>query len=116
MRAEVAARDPIATTSLVAGEELDATTLRRQFPVYNDRLPTREQPQTPRELPEARHQSRFDGVYTAPAGGRRQRDEAQQTPSAAGRRARARHNRSPTGLSIPGFQGLYGGNENADDD
>ncbi|KAI8672351.1 hypothetical protein NCS56_00697700 [Fusarium sp. Ph1] len=115
MRPEVAARDPIATTSLVAGE-LDAITPRRHLPVYNDRLPTREQPQTPRELPEARHQSRFEGVYTAPAGGRRQRVEAQQTPSAAGRRVRARRNRSPTGLSIPGFQGLYGGNENADDD
>lgn len=115
MRPVVAAREPEAATSLVAGE-LDATTPRRYLPVYNDHLPTREQPQTPRELPEARHQSRFDGVYTAPAGGRRQRGEAQQTPSAAGRRARARRNGSPTGLSIPGFQGLYGGSENAEDD
>ncbi|RSL65490.1 hypothetical protein CEP53_003685 [Fusarium sp. AF-6] len=112
MRPVVAARDPIETTSLVAGE-LDATTPKRHLPVYNDRFPTREQPQTPRELPEARHQSRFDGVYTAPAGGRRQRVEVQQTPS---RRARVRRNRSPTGLSTPGFQGLYGGSENVDDD
>ncbi|KAJ4322922.1 hypothetical protein N0V84_004575 [Fusarium piperis] len=115
MRPVVAARDPEATTSLVAGE-LDATTPRRHLLVYNDSLPTREQPQTPRELPEARHQSRFDGVYTAPAGGRRRRVEAQQTPSVAGGRARARRDDGPTGLSIPGFQGLYGGSENADDD
>ncbi|EWG52741.1 hypothetical protein FVEG_11386 [Fusarium verticillioides 7600] len=96
------------------GEGLEPTTPRRQFPVYSDRLPVEEQPQTPRQLPEARHQSRFDGAYTAPVRGRRVRVEIDDAPMTA-RRRRAGRNTSPVGLRTPGFQGLYGGSENADD-
>ncbi|KAK1765536.1 hypothetical protein QBC33DRAFT_144593 [Phialemonium atrogriseum] len=35
--------------------------------VYNDWLPQAAQPETPENLPEARHQSRLQGSYTAPA-------------------------------------------------
>ncbi|KAF5588254.1 hypothetical protein FPCIR_7272 [Fusarium pseudocircinatum] len=97
-----------------ADEGLEPTTPRRRFPVYSDRLPVEEQPQTPRQLPEARHQSRFDGAYTAPVRGRRVRVEIDDAPVTV-RRRRAGRNTSPVGLRTPGFQGLYGGSENADD-
>ncbi|KAF4955137.1 hypothetical protein FGADI_4719 [Fusarium gaditjirri] len=96
-----------------ADEGLEPRTPRRHFPVYSDRLPVEEQPQTPRQLPEARHQSRFDGVYTAPVRGRRVRVETDDAPVTV-RRRRAGRNTSPVGLRTPGFQGLYGGSENAD--
>lgn len=74
--------------------------------VYNDSLPASLQPQTPRNLPEARHRSRLDGLHTAPA------------PRVASRAAHysIRHygrNRSPSGLAAPGFRGLFGGTENS---
>ncbi|KAM5380409.1 hypothetical protein ACJZ2D_003511 [Fusarium nematophilum] len=97
-----------------APTEVDVRPTGRNLPVYNDHLSVREQPQTPRQLPEARHQSRFDGSYTASVGGRHQRVETEATP-ATGRRARTRPNGSPVGLRILGFQGLYGGSENADE-
>ncbi|KAK8006529.1 hypothetical protein PG991_012826 [Apiospora marii] len=76
--------------------------------VYNDSLPASLQPQTPRNLPEARHRSRLDGSHTAPA------------PRVASRAAHysSRHygrTRSPSGLSAPGFRGLFGGTENSGD-
>ncbi|KAF5542177.1 hypothetical protein FMEXI_7614 [Fusarium mexicanum] len=97
-----------------ADEGLESTTPRRHFPVYSDRLPVEEQPQTPRQLPEARHQSRFDGAYTAPVRERRVRIQIDDAPVTV-RRRRAGRNTSPVGLRAPGFQGLYGGSENADD-
>ncbi|KAF4464820.1 hypothetical protein FALBO_8365 [Fusarium albosuccineum] len=100
-------------TTAVA-EELDTQSHRRHLSVYNDRLPIRGQPRTPRQLPEARHQSRFDGAYTAPVAGRRQAAETRDTPTRV-RGTRVGRNGSPAGLRIPGFQGLYGGSENADD-
>ncbi|KAF4961604.1 hypothetical protein FSARC_10133 [Fusarium sarcochroum] len=106
-------RDAEVTTSSIA-QELNATPPRRHVPVYSDRLPLHEQPQTPRQLPEARHQSRFDGAYTAPARGRRTRVEIDDEPVTV-RGRRARRNISPVGLRTPGFRGLYGGSENADD-
>ncbi|KAM0256991.1 hypothetical protein ACHAPA_011945, partial [Fusarium lateritium] len=60
----------VETTTSVDVEELNDASSRRHLPVYSDRLPSQEQPQTPRQLPEARHQSRFDGAYTAPGRGR----------------------------------------------
>ncbi|KAF5715260.1 hypothetical protein FMUND_6980 [Fusarium mundagurra] len=97
-----------------ADEGSEPTTPRRHFPVYSDRLPVEEQPQTPRQLPEARHQSRLDGAYTAPVRRRRVRVEIDDAPVTV-RRRRAGRNTSPVGLRTPGFQGLYGGSENADD-
>ncbi|KAI1753137.1 hypothetical protein F4782DRAFT_99061 [Xylaria castorea] len=38
-----------------------------RFRVYDDSLPASFQPQTPLNLPEARHQSRLNGFHTAPA-------------------------------------------------
>ena len=101
---------------MTAGEILAATLEIRpttpQFPVYNDALPMTTQPQTPRHLPEFRHQSRFNGAYTAPAG-RQHRYPVNDTPTRARGR---RRERSPLGMRIPGFQGLYGGSENVEED
>ncbi|KAK7977683.1 hypothetical protein PG996_003735 [Apiospora saccharicola] len=74
--------------------------------VYNDSLPASLQPQTPRNLPEARHRSRLDGSHTAPA------------PRVASRTAQYsswhyNRTRSPSGLAAPGFRGLFGGTENS---
>ncbi len=77
--------------------------------VYNDALPASSQPQTPRNLPEARHRSRFLGAFTAPPPARG------RSPASTTRSHRWRRLPSPEGLSTPGFQGLYGGLENADD-
>lgn len=46
------------------------------FKVYNDALPALQQPQTPRNLPEARHQSRISGSQTAPGKSRTQESRA----------------------------------------
>ncbi|KAF4457840.1 hypothetical protein F53441_315 [Fusarium austroafricanum] len=104
--------DRLSTPSI--GQEPNSTTSRRHLPVYSDRLPVQQQPQTPRQLPEARHQSRFDGAYTAPVRGRRPRVVEGDGPVTVQRR-RAGRNTSPAGLRTPGFQGLYGGSENAED-
>ncbi|KAL2147954.1 hypothetical protein VTI28DRAFT_9 [Corynascus sepedonium] len=86
----------------------------RRLRVYNDSLPASYQPQTPQQLPEARHQSRLHGSYTAPA--RRTSPEPGQTRTTRPRRVLG-HRRmpSPLGLQSPGFRGLYGGTENRDD-
>jgi hypothetical protein len=107
-------RDAETTTSAIA-EELNETSSWRHLPVYSDRLPSQEQPQTPRQLPEARHQSRFDGAYTTPGRGRRRLREDLDDAPVTVRRTRGGYSASPVGLRNPGFQGLYGGSENADD-
>ena len=88
--------------------------------IYNDSLPPHTQPQTPAHLHEARHRSRYHPSYTAPVtrysgifasnynGLPLHRSPAPTTPS---RRPRV----SPVGLQSAGFQGLYGGRENGDD-
>ncbi|KAH7263413.1 hypothetical protein BKA59DRAFT_55068 [Fusarium tricinctum] len=107
-------RDAETTNSAIA-EELNDASSWGHLPVYSDRLPSQEQPQTPRQLPEARHQSRFDGAYTAPSRGRRRlREDLDDVPVMV-RRTRGGYSTSPVGLRTPGFQGLYGGSENADD-
>ncbi|KAI1325630.1 hypothetical protein F5Y16DRAFT_401209 [Xylariaceae sp. FL0255] len=84
----------------------DTPTLR----VYNDSFPAAWQPQTPLNVPEARHQSRVHGAaYTAPIP-RRSTRAAPQSPS------RSRHNddsRPPPDLTTPGYQGLFDGSENS---
>jgi hypothetical protein len=87
----------------------------RQFHIYNDSLPASSQPQTPQNLPEARHQSRLRGSYTVPA--RRISLLPIRTPMTGRvrRGAGRRRNPSPPGLVEPGFRGLYGGIENTDD-
>ncbi|KAL7624736.1 hypothetical protein AAE478_006307 [Parahypoxylon ruwenzoriense] len=79
--------------------------------IYNDFLPASSQPQTPRHLPEARHQSRLHGSYTAPIPHVTPRS-AYRSNTGRGRRDTAH---SPSGLETPGFRGLYGGRENTED-
>lgn len=82
--------------------------------IYNDSLPPSVQPETPQNLPEARHQSRLRGSYTVPA--RRDSPLGIPTPTTS-RRWQARSGLDPTlaGLQTPGFLGLYGGIENSDE-
>ncbi|KAK0103560.1 hypothetical protein ONS95_005577 [Cadophora gregata] len=107
------------------------TPSRGSYQVYNDATSPELQPQTPAHLPEARHQSRYHPSYTAPvtrAAARRaqnidnadgeglqqslprQRQVPLYTPLRGGRPA------SPIGLVQGGFQGLYGGRENGDEE
>lgn len=98
------------------------------FRIYNDALPAAIQPQTPQNLPEARHRGRlFDGTsaggaQTAPVWrtGITSAAAAESGGEAVGagttrRRYPARRAPSPPGLETPGFRGLYGGLENTDD-
>ncbi|KAH8601370.1 hypothetical protein B0O99DRAFT_589419 [Bisporella sp. PMI_857] len=126
------ARSPILTGNLADQPQTPS----RDYQVYNDRLPPHAQPQTPAHLPEARHQSRFHPSYTAPverALARYQRysnshgdgavDSVNPTQSheafpeitTPSRRSRRRYD-IPLGMSERGFQGLYGGQENGDDE
>jgi hypothetical protein len=97
----------------------------RSYRVYNDALSPGTQPQTPAQLPESRHQSRFHFSYTAPitraaarlgtvSGASRERRVRRTiaTPS----RARGNRSGSPVGLQSDGFRGLYGGRENGDEE
>ncbi|KAK4455451.1 hypothetical protein QBC34DRAFT_420238 [Podospora aff. communis PSN243] len=84
-----------------------------RFRIYNDSLPAAWQPQTPQNLPEARHQSRLRGAFTVPS--RYTGDPARTPTSGRLRRRLEGRDPSPTGLRRPGFTGLYGGVENADD-
>lgn len=115
-------------TSRVSSGQRESRTASANYRVYDDSLPRHTQPQTPAQLPEARHQSRFHPSLTAPAARavsrinpdarlhhypqptRRQLSFA--TPS---RRTSGRTN-SPTGLHGRGFEGLYGGRENGDEE
>ncbi|KAF8852405.1 hypothetical protein BDZ45DRAFT_730208 [Acephala macrosclerotiorum] len=113
---------------------LNPQTPSQSYRVYNDALPPDTQPQTPANLPEARHQSRYHASYTAPV----TRNVAQRgassinTTNRAGTRSSVRRqapfytpvrasrvNRrtdSPTGMRDEGFEGLYGGRENGDEE
>ncbi|KAI9056088.1 hypothetical protein LZ554_001017 [Drepanopeziza brunnea f. sp. 'monogermtubi'] len=110
--------------------ELGPMTPSRTYQIYNDALSPDVQPQTPANLPESRHQSRYHPSYTAPviraaarrgapinnsdgegmAGIYRRRQVPFYTPMRGGRPP------SPIGLTQGGFQGLYGGRENGDDE
>ncbi|CAJ2511053.1 Uu.00g066780.m01.CDS01 [Anthostomella pinea] len=79
--------------------------------IYNDALPASSQPQTPQNLPEARHQSRISGAYTAPV----PRMVTRSMRRTGAIRGRPDNGRSPNGLNTPGFHGLYGGMENSED-
>ncbi|KAK4205780.1 hypothetical protein QBC40DRAFT_270865 [Triangularia verruculosa] len=85
------------------------------FEIYDDSLPSSSQPQTPQNLPEAQHQSRLRGSYTAPT--RRGTSPGLGLQPWLRRRRREREGRipSPPGLQTPGMMGLYGGLENTDD-
>lgn len=113
-------RDTIATS-----EDRDDRPFLRRVPatpsrlrVYNDSLPAATQPRTPHHLPEARHQSRLNGVFTVPI--RRAHPAPtplSDTPAVARqRRQQGREGRavSPPWLRRDRYGGLQGGIENAD--
>ena len=85
------------------------------FHVYDDSRPASSQPQTPQNLPEARHRSRLLGAFTAPAAGTGSATRPSGRTPRSSRRWALRRSPSPEGLSTPGFRGLYGGLENSDD-
>ncbi|KAK4142796.1 uncharacterized protein C8A04DRAFT_29564 [Dichotomopilus funicola] len=89
---------------------------RSQLRVYNDSLPASSQPQTPQNLPEARHQGRPNGSYTAPA--RRSSPPPAWTPTVTRSRTRfgQRREPSPMRLRTLGPGGQYGGMVNVDDE
>ncbi|OBT91867.1 hypothetical protein VE01_10115 [Pseudogymnoascus verrucosus] len=91
-----------------------ANTPYRRLQVYDERVPASLQPQTPDQLPEARHFSPYHFSYTAPAG--RRHASAQQPRWQPPQRRWRRRSGSPPGLETPGFAGLYGGQENTDDE
>ncbi|KAI1262359.1 hypothetical protein F5Y18DRAFT_156626 [Xylariaceae sp. FL1019] len=78
------------------------------FRVYNDSLPAASQPQTPLNLPEARHRSRLHEPFTAPV-----QRVSRQPARRPGSRDGPSNSGSPSGLTTPGFRGLYGGRENS---
>ncbi|RYP64547.1 hypothetical protein DL769_006624 [Monosporascus sp. CRB-8-3] len=79
--------------------------------VYNDSIPASLQPRTPLNLPEARHQSRLHGAYTAPV----VRVETRSAYQSGAVRGRPNRGDSMAGMETPGFRGLYGGIENSED-
>lgn len=82
--------------------------------IYDDLISPTRQPQTPEQLPEARHQSKLLGSYTAPVD-RLWSAHTQGRTTAISRRQEDCRGPSPTGIRTPGFEGLYGGRENDDD-
>lgn len=108
-------RSPHQTAGTIGSEPTTPVTAVQttRFRVYNDLLPRVGQPETPENLPEARHQSQLQGSYTVPA--RLSSPFPVQTPTARRLRRRGRRSPSPPGLRTPGFLGLYGGIENTDD-
>lgn len=98
------------------------------FMVYDDELSPATQPQTPAELPEARHQSRYHPSFTAPVrrGPFRRRaidtgEDGMNSPTASRRThittsIRGGRSLSPSGMIQEGFRGLYGGRENGDEE
>ncbi|KAI0131449.1 hypothetical protein F4814DRAFT_406074 [Daldinia grandis] len=81
------------------------------FRIYNDSLPASSQPQTPLNLPEARHQGRLHGAYTAPV----PRVASLSAHRSNTVRGMGDTTSSPSGLETPGFRGLYSGRENTED-
>lgn len=128
-----------ASTSVQTPDRKNSATLHPQTPsrsyrVYNDALSPDTQPQTPANLPEARHRSRYHASYTAPvtrnaarrdtssnnitsgtgSRGSVRRQAPFYTPVRVGRPGRRTD--SPTGMRDEGFEGLYGGRENGDEE
>ena len=114
--------------SRLGSSELGPRTPSRSYQVYNDALPRSSQPQTPANLPEAQHQSRFHPSYTAPvrraaphAAGINSTDRVGPSQDRARQlstplRRPAGRSASPIGMSRDGFAGLYGGRENRDEE
>ncbi|KAI2615152.1 hypothetical protein GGR54DRAFT_642650 [Hypoxylon sp. NC1633] len=91
-------------SEVIRGQELG-------FRIYNDALPASSQPQTPQNLPEARHRSRLLGSYTAPVS----RLASQSSHQSSSGRGTGESTHRPSDLETPGFRGLYDGLENSED-
>lgn len=95
---------------------LDANTASPSLPIYDDSLPASMQPQTPAHLAESRHRSRIDGALASPSEGRARARPTLRHTTPVRRRAHPGRGSSPVGLRRLGFEGLYGGAENADEE
>lgn len=83
------------------------------IPVYTDMLGLLPQPQTPSNPPGSHHRSRLEAASPIGSRGRAFAAADQETPALTSRRRRREG--SPAGLQTPGFVGLFGGMENADE-
>lgn len=88
-------------------------TPQKPLQVFDDRISGSLQPQTPLHMKESRHQSRYHPSYTAPPARRIATPWTIPNRSVLGRGGRSD---SPPGLSTPGFEGLYGGLENTEEE
>ena len=79
-----------------------ATPSRRHFAVYDDSVPASMQPQTPQNLPEARHRGRIHGPFTAPSQGQTRRVPSQPTLLRSHRLAQAASPVEPDGFARDG--------------
>ncbi|OTB04584.1 hypothetical protein M426DRAFT_11473 [Hypoxylon sp. CI-4A] len=104
------------TSGLTADEDWVEPTTRPDdmLRVYNDALPASSQPQTPYNLPEARHRSRLNGSSTAPLPRRISRPVYHARQPSAEQEGRDGTN-FPSNHQARGFRGLYDGQENADE-
>ncbi|KAK1565988.1 uncharacterized protein LY79DRAFT_573026 [Colletotrichum navitas] len=110
------ARSPTLTSPYGPGTHHTAavTASLQRLVIYDDTVAAEAQPQTPRNVPEVRHESRSHGSYTAPSS----RTFTLETSTLASRSHRHRRRaeaRSPARMNTPGFVGLYGGLENSDE-
>lgn len=87
------------------------------YQVYNDKMPPELQPQTPANLPESRHRSRYHPSYTAPDlqnSGRHHSAEfliGSETMDLSPVTSQVRSTRTSTELSLHNFDSFYGRRE-----
>ena len=79
--------------------------------IYNDRIPPSQQPRTPQNLPEARHQSRILGIPPEQPSSTRLSSEMRIRPMPGSSRT-WRIGTAYADQRTPGFRGLYEGLEN----
>lgn len=126
--------NPVESMRTDSAQSQDQSTQRPRTPgrstyrVYDDSLPPSSQPQTPANLPESRHRSRFHPSFTmptrrpgSPSRWARPSLDAGLAPPRVDQdgyelRPRYRGPGSPVGMRSVGFEGLFGGRENGDDE
>ncbi|POS82804.1 hypothetical protein EPUL_005109 [Erysiphe pulchra] len=113
-------------TSIVNQTFLPPKTPSGSYQVYNDEMPPELQPQTPANLPESRHRSRYHPSFTAPdlqyfrrrhpddfLNGSETMDRNQLSPVTS--QVRNARNMTSAGLNLHNFDSLYGRREDGDD-
>ncbi|KAI0107064.1 hypothetical protein GGR51DRAFT_559750 [Nemania sp. FL0031] len=107
-----ARRTSVASTSQPRRDESSSTARgSHSLRVYDDSLPASWQPQTPRNLPEARHRGRLYGFHTAPARPIVTRRPIQRFTVS---QSRLQNDHNPSIPTTPIFQGPHNGEENSD--